>query len=359
MKKLLVILVMVVMSVATVSFGAEPTNTYGIATIDGVMSPGEWDNAVKIDFQANVPPEDGGGTTPATLYVMNDGINLYLAVKIARSSFGLKTQFFSEFDNNGNGVSEHGDDSLAMSVGNTEGATFSDRYRYACPGSSAGSAGCGPVSDTYEVTGGILPVGTSDGAVAASNNGSVTIIELSHFLIGTDTLHDFSLRLGDKVGHRHTLRFFRPNCFGPACFIDTVLPVASTNTGYGQYTIASPPVARVMQIGIDIKPGGNVNSINMKSQGKIPVAILSADNFNAPAEVDCALLKFGRTGDEASLASCGANPEDVNGDGRPDLVCHFTTQLTGFQIGDTEGILKGQTKERTPLTAKDAVRIVK
>src|SRR3990172_2087064 len=97
MKKLLVILVMVVMSVATVSFGAESASTYGIATIDGVMSPGEWDNAAKIDFQANVPAEDGGGTTPATLYVMNDGINLYLAVKISRPSFGVTTQFFSEF----------------------------------------------------------------------------------------------------------------------------------------------------------------------------------------------------------------------------------------------------------------------
>lgn len=59
------------------------------------------------------------------------------------------------------------------------------------------------------------------------------------------------------------------------------------------------------------------------------------------------VVPFGRTGDEGSLAFCGEIAEDVNADGRLDLVCHFTTQKTGFQSGDTEGILKGQTKGGT------------
>ena len=49
------------------------------------------------------------------------------------------------------------------------------------------------------------------------------------------------------------------------------------------------------------------------------------------------LLTFGRTGDEGALAFCGEIAEHVNADGRLDLVCHFTTQQTGFQCGDTEG----------------------
>jgi hypothetical protein len=42
----------------------------GTAAIDGVMSPGEWNGAASIGFPANVPSRDGGGTTPATLFIM-------------------------------------------------------------------------------------------------------------------------------------------------------------------------------------------------------------------------------------------------------------------------------------------------
>jgi probable HAF family extracellular repeat protein len=118
--------------------------------------------------------------------------------------------------------------------------------------------------------------------------------------------------------------------------------------------VASP----IVRVTIDIKPGSSENTVNPKSHGKIPVAILSTSDFNAPLRVNIASITFGRTGDEASLASCQANAEDVNGDGLPDLVCHFKTELTGFQSGDTEGILKGKTTEGTPIIARDSVRIV-
>jgi hypothetical protein len=48
----------------------------------------------------------------------------------------------------------------------------------------------------------------------------------------------------------------------------------------------------------------------------------------------------------------------VNDDGLDDLVCHFYTQATGFECGDEEGILKGQTVEEIPIAASDFVRIV-
>jgi hypothetical protein len=69
-------------------------------------------------------------------------------------------------------------------------------------------------------------------------------------------------------------------------------------------------------------------------------------------------LTFGRTGDEPSLAGCSSEREDVNKDGRPDLVCHFTTQASGFQSGDTSGVLKGTTLSGNPLTGTDSVRIL-
>jgi len=39
----------------------------------------------------------------------------------------------------------------------------------------------------------------------------------------------------------------------------------------------------VLLIDIDIKPGSDPNSINSKSMGLVPVAILSSANFDAPS----------------------------------------------------------------------------
>ena len=113
------------------------------------------------------------------------------------------------------------------------------------------------------------------------------------------------------------------------------------------------------EVTIDIKPGSQLNPINPKSVGKIPVAILSTAEFDAPSEVDKTSLTFGRTGAELSLVSCNKKGEDVNGDGLLDQVCHFKIKLTGFKFGDTEGILKGQTLDGVSIEGRDLVRILK
>jgi hypothetical protein len=112
-----------------------------------------------------------------------------------------------------------------------------------------------------------------------------------------------------------------------------------------------------IEVAIDIKPGSYPNSINPRSKGKIPVAILSSMDFDAPTELDTESLTFGPTGDEGSLAFCNHGTEDVNDDGYYDIVCHFYTQMTGFECGDEEGVLKGQTVDETPLEGSDSVRM--
>jgi hypothetical protein len=107
-----------------------------------------------------------------------------------------------------------------------------------------------------------------------------------------------------------------------------------------------------VEVAIDIKP----DHINPKSKGKIQVAILSTSEFNSPEMVEIESLTFGRTGDEQSLAFChGA--KDVNRDRLQDLVCHFYSQDAGFQCGDTEGVLKGETVQGTPIEGIDSVKI--
>ena len=116
------------------------------------------------------------------------------------------------------------------------------------------------------------------------------------------------------------------------------------------------PAQVPLTVPIDIKPGSVENSINPKSQGKIPVAILSTRGFSAPDVVKQSTLTFGRAGSEQSLVFC--NSEDVNGDGQLDLACHFDTQRTAFESGDTQGILKGLTLSGRPLKGTDSIRIV-
>lgn len=117
-----------------------------------------------------------------------------------------------------------------------------------------------------------------------------------------------------------------------------------------------------ISIEIDIKPGGVTNPVNPKSNGKIPVAILSTPDFEAAFLIDKESLTFGRTGDEESLHRRGkavpnCDTEDVNDDGMFDLVCHFNTQDTGFQSDDAEGILRGLTIEGVPIEGRDSVEI--
>ncbi len=109
-------------------------------------------------------------------------------------------------------------------------------------------------------------------------------------------------------------------------------------------------------VDISIKPDAAPPvPINPRSHGKIPVAILSTPTFNAVTSVDTSSVTFGQTGNEQSLAFCNAGGEDVNGDGLLDLVCHFETELTGFQSGDTLGILEGKTFSGVPIVGQEGI----
>lgn len=116
-----------------------------------------------------------------------------------------------------------------------------------------------------------------------------------------------------------------------------------------------------LQVAIDVRPGTTDNWIVPERGRNVPVAILSAPGFDAPNVVDRWSLTFGKTGDERTLSFPGNVPkcvvEDVNGDGRKDLVCQFNAFKTNLSPGDTEAFLKGKTTNDTPFMAKGAVRV--
>jgi hypothetical protein len=127
----------------------------------------------------------------------------------------------------------------------------------------------------------------------------------------------------------------------------------------GSYTLlVSGVTPLVQQINIEIKPGSqNLAPINPRSRGNIPVALLSSSEFDA-LTVDRTSLTFGAAGSEPSLTRCGKEGEDVNGDGRADLVCHFENQAAGFEKGDLEGILRGRTLQGRAFEGRGLLKVV-
>lgn len=129
----------------------------------------------------------------------------------------------------------------------------------------------------------------------------------------------------------------------------------------GDYTVIISGVSAnssVVHVSIDVKPGSDTYApLNPKSNGKVPVAILSTSSFDAMS-VDPNSLTFGRLGTENSLSKCGTLGEDIDGNNRPDLVCHFYNMETGFVQGDLEGILRGQLRNGTVIEGRGLLKVV-
>jgi uncharacterized delta-60 repeat protein len=111
----------------------------------------------------------------------------------------------------------------------------------------------------------------------------------------------------------------------------------------------------VLEVAIDIKPGSSPNTINPKSNGVIPVAILTTESFDATL-VEPQSVRFGPKG--AREAHQKGYLEDVNHDGEPDLVLHFRTQNTGIKCGDTSASLTGATLDGVPIQGTGSIKTV-
>jgi hypothetical protein len=112
-------------------------------------------------------------------------------------------------------------------------------------------------------------------------------------------------------------------------------------------------------VSIDIRPNTAINTISLTNGTNIPVAILSSSTFNALTDVNKTSLTFGHAGTENSLIGCDLRGQDVNADGRKDLVCHFNGTQGSFVMGDTTGYLKGSTTGGNTLHGSDTVVITK
>lgn len=169
---------------------------------------------------------------------------------------------------------------------------------------------------------------------------------------------DYVWDFGDETG-AFTVRTFSASDVQthvyriPGTFVVTVT-VFETGTQFPISVSATGTIVRpVLEILIDIKPGSDPNSVNVKLNGLIPVAVLSTSDFGA-SSVDPLSVRFGRTGLEAVPVRSGL--EDVDRDGDLDLILQFKVEDTGIQAGDTEARLTGSTFDGSMITGSDMVR---
>lgn len=108
---------------------------------------------------------------------------------------------------------------------------------------------------------------------------------------------------------------------------------------------------------IDIKPGSATNPFPLSSRGKIPVAILSTSSFDATT-VDPISVCFGDAEAPARGDCTAAHSafEDVNADGRLDLLLLFETGQTGIDPGDTRACLTGATFSAVSVQGCDSIK---
>ncbi len=123
----------------------------------------------------------------------------------------------------------------------------------------------------------------------------------------------------------------------------------------GSFEAAKQALGLITAVAIDIKPRSFPNSINPRSQGVIPVAILTTTTFDATT-VDPLSVKFGPDG---AIETHGRGHfQDVNRDGKLDLVLHFNIQDTGIRCWDTSASLTGKTFSGQPIQGSDSIKTV-
>jgi len=108
---------------------------------------------------------------------------------------------------------------------------------------------------------------------------------------------------------------------------------------------------KAIGVNIDIKPESDPNSINLKSKGVVPVAVLTTDSFNASA-VDPETVAF------AGAGAVRWTLEDVDGDGDLDMLFHFKTQNLDLTEESTGATLTGTTYAGWDIQGTDTVNIV-
>lgn len=112
--------------------------------------------------------------------------------------------------------------------------------------------------------------------------------------------------------------------------------LASPSAAHAQEMTCPPPVP----VSVDVKPGDVVSKINLSSNGRLPVAVLSTLDFDASMlRPMMAHLHDATAPMDCSGAALRWNYSDVNGDRLLDLVFFFRVQDLALTASTTDVML--------------------
>lgn len=123
----------------------------------------------------------------------------------------------------------------------------------------------------------------------------------------------------------------------------------------------NPGTLNSLPVDIKIKPGDDEPTINIKSNGKVSVAILGSDSFDVQ-DIDVVTLGFALNSvspshDLTNPAVISSHLADVNSDGMIDLVSHYKQKQTGLVKVDTQSCIFGSLNDGTVFSGCDSVRV--
>jgi hypothetical protein len=136
----------------------------------------------------------------------------------------------------------------------------------------------------------------------------------------------------------------------------TPRPAAPAPVGDGGALVQVGSVSRLIVV-IDIRPGTFPNRVRLGHGQNLPVAILSSETFDAstvdPLTVTLANAPVRRRPNGRPMAAL----EDVNGDGRLDLMCQIEASELELTVSDSEAVLLGETLDGTLIRGEDFVEV--
>jgi len=129
---------------------------------------------------------------------------------------------------------------------------------------------------------------------------------------------------------------------------------------YGKGGLGQPRIFTfIVPVAIDILPGNDVNEINAKSKGMLPVAIFSSESFDA-TQIDATSLRLAGASVNQAGTKLKCHQEDVGGapsggpDGMLDLVCQFNSAEVQLEAGSVTAVLTGRV-DGVPIRGEDGV----
>jgi hypothetical protein len=344
MKKTLFLCGLLVLALALPVWAAMPITTLFNTGLnaDGLLVPSGPDAHYKITAVAQAFSTDASG------FPVIQQLNSFYAVALPRTPVIVQNPYPGAWVPNGPNSNWIGPTSVGIPY--QDGAGLDDNGNYI-------DRGIWIYQTTFDLTGldpktvhiaGIW--GTDDPGWMFLNLDNPNVPDASHLVVsggGFSSLPPFEISGANGL--------FRP---GLNTLTFVVWDAGDVVTGL-RMDIQSATAERAVRIvPIDIKPGSFPNSVNLSSEGTLPVAILSLPDFDART-VDVSTVTLSNAA--VVLKKNGtymASVEDVNGDGLLDLVIHVSTENLVIDTLGGEAVLKGKTVDGTNIEGRDFIRVV-